>query len=83
MTRFIPTTSIQDIIIHEAFKGFEVRFYLAIVVEGEQDVVVVFPTLLPRRAILEEVWRGARKCLWEREVGERTRKDDENADKPL
>lgn len=42
-TRFIPTTSIQDILIHEAFKGFEVRFYLAIVVEHEQDVVVVFP----------------------------------------
>ena len=34
---------IQDIFIHEAFKGFEVRFYLAIVVEGEEDVVVVFP----------------------------------------
>ena len=46
-TRFIPTTSIQDIYIHEAFRGFEVRFYLAIVVEGEQSVVVVFPSLLP------------------------------------
>lgn len=67
ITRFIPTTSIQDIFIHEAFRGFEVRFYLVIVVEGEEDVVVVFPRLLPRRAILEEVWRGARKCLWEPE----------------
>jgi phosphatidylinositol glycan class H protein len=64
-TRFIPTTSIQDIFIHEAFKGFEVRFYLMIVVEGEGEVVVVFPTLLPRRDILEVVWRGARGCLWE------------------
>ena len=42
-TRFIPTSHIQDIFIHEAFKGFEVRFYLSIVVEGEEDVVVVFP----------------------------------------
>jgi len=42
-TRFIPTSSIQDIFIHEAFKGFEVRFYLSIVVEGEEGVVVVFP----------------------------------------
>lgn len=41
--RFIPTSSIQDIFIHEAFKGFEVRYYLSIVVEGEEDVVVVFP----------------------------------------
>lgn len=42
-TRFIPTSSIQDIFIHEAFKGFEVRFYLSIVVAGEEGVVVVFP----------------------------------------
>lgn len=48
-TRFIPTTAIQDIFIHEAFKGFEVRFYLAIVVEGEEDVVVVFPVCLNYR----------------------------------
>ncbi|KAK4991580.1 hypothetical protein LTR50_001775 [Elasticomyces elasticus] len=42
-TRFIPTNTIQDIFIHEAFKGFEVKFYMVIVVEGEEDVVVVFP----------------------------------------
>jgi phosphatidylinositol glycan class H protein len=42
-TRFIPTSAIQDVLIHEAFKGFEVRFYLSIVVEGEKSVVVVFP----------------------------------------
>lgn len=88
-TSFIPTSAIQDILIHEAFKGFEVRFYLSIVVEGEEDVVVVFPVgsafllcypfswrasvltmcgmqkILPRREILEDVWRGARACLYE------------------
>lgn len=42
-TRFIPTAQIRDIFIHEAFRGFEVRYYLAIVVAGEWDVVVVFP----------------------------------------
>lgn len=42
-TRFIPTSMIQDIFIHEAFKGFEVKYYLSIVIEGEEDVVVVFP----------------------------------------
>lgn len=89
-TRFIPTTQIQDIVIHEAFKGFEVRFYLAIIVEGESGVVVVFPVnkslaryersvgniltksrqnLLPKRTILEEVWRGARQCLYESKTG--------------
>ncbi|KAJ5574087.1 uncharacterized protein N7459_008514 [Penicillium hispanicum] len=64
-TRFIPTTQIQDIVIHEAFKGFEVRFYLAVIVEGEPDVLVVFPQLLPKREILEEVWRGSRRCLYD------------------
>ncbi|KIW10378.1 hypothetical protein PV08_11340 [Exophiala spinifera] len=63
-TTFIPTTQIQDIVIHEAFKGLAVRFYLAVIVEGATEVVVVFPTLLPRREILEEVWRGGRKCLY-------------------
>ncbi|KAI9369730.1 GPI-GlcNAc transferase complex, PIG-H component-domain-containing protein [Aspergillus egyptiacus] len=64
-TRFIPTTEIQDIVIHEAFKGFEVRFYLAVIVVGEPEVVVVFPKLLPNRAKLEGVWRGSRHCLYD------------------
>lgn len=45
-TRFIPSAEMQDIFIHEAFRGFECKFYLAIVVEGEEDVVVVFPVRL-------------------------------------
>ncbi|PPJ54429.1 hypothetical protein CBER1_07359 [Cercospora berteroae] len=68
-TRFIPTSLIQDIFIYEAFKGFEVRYYLSIVVEGEEDVVVVFPSILPRRELLEQVWRGARACLYEPKPG--------------
>lgn len=67
-TRFIPTEKIQDILVNEAFRGFEVRYYLVVVVQGEEDVVVVFPRLLPRRVIVEKVWRGARACLFEREV---------------
>ncbi|KAF1939495.1 hypothetical protein EJ02DRAFT_256263 [Clathrospora elynae] len=78
-TRFIPTTSIQDVFINEAFKGFEVRFYLVIVVEGEGDVVVVFPTLLPRRGVLEVVWRGTRACLWEPGVQKSTAKSEGRA----
>ena len=41
--RFIPTSRIGDLWIREGFYGFEVRFYLAIVVEGEEGLVVVFP----------------------------------------
>ncbi|KAG8417710.1 hypothetical protein J3459_006393 [Metarhizium acridum] len=64
-TRFIPTEKIQDIFVNEAFIGFEVRYYLVVVVEGEEDVVIVFPGLLPKRKIVETVWRGARECLYE------------------
>ncbi|KAK4132894.1 hypothetical protein BT67DRAFT_334436, partial [Trichocladium antarcticum] len=58
--RFIPTEKIRDVLINEAFRGFEVRYYLVVVVEGEGDVVVLFPALLPRRRIVEAVWRGVR-----------------------
>lgn len=64
-TRFIPTEKIQDIFVNEAFRGFEVRYYLVVVVEGEEDVVVVFPGLLPKRKVVETVWRGVRECLYE------------------
>ena len=64
-TRFIPTEKIRDVLINEAFRGFEVRYYLIVVVEGEEDVVVLFPGLLPRRKIVEAVWRGIRGCLFE------------------
>lgn len=70
-TRFIPTEKIQDILVNEAFLGFEVRYYLVVVVEGEEDVVVVFPRLLPRRRIVEEVWRGVRRCLYESRAEEK------------
>ena len=43
------------------------RYYLLVVVEGEGSVVVVFPRLLPRRGIVEVVWRGVRACLFEPE----------------
>lgn len=68
-TRFIPTEKIRDVLINEAFRGFGVRYYLVVVVDGEEDVVVVFPGLLPRRAIVERVWRGVRGCLWEPQDG--------------
>lgn len=64
-TRFIPTEKIRDVLINEAFRGLAVRYYLVVVVEGEEDVVVVFPRLLPSRRVVEAVWRGVRGCLWE------------------
>lgn len=69
-TRFIPTEKIRDVLVNEAFRGFEVRCYLVVVVEGEPDVVVVFPRLLPRAPIVERVWRGVRECLYLRKGGD-------------
>lgn len=63
--RFIPVDKVRDVLINEAFLGFEVRYYLVIVVEGEEELVVVFPRLLPRRRTVEAVWRGVRGCLYE------------------
>ncbi|KAK4247112.1 phosphatidylinositol N-acetylglucosaminyltransferase subunit gpi15 [Corynascus novoguineensis] len=69
-TRFIPTEKIRDVLINEGFRGFEVRYYLCVVVEGEEDVVVLFPGTLPRRKIVEAVWRGIRACLVEGDGGD-------------
>lgn len=55
------------------------RYYLVVVVEGEESVVVVFPRLLPRRAIVERVWRGARGCLFEG-VGEREKEKERDGE---
>ncbi len=52
------------------------RYYLVVVVEGEESVVVVFPRLLPRRQIVETVWRGVRGCLFEPEEKEGMRGQD-------
>lgn len=69
-TRFIPTEKIRDVLINEAFWGFGVRYILVVVVEGEEGLVVVFPKLLPRREVVEEVWRGVRGCLFDEGRGE-------------
>ncbi|OHE99256.1 GPI-GlcNAc transferase complex [Colletotrichum orchidophilum] len=76
-TRFIPTEKIQDVLVNEAFRGFEVRYYLIVIVEGEEDIVVVFPRILPKKKIVETVWRGVRGCLWEADGGSYHRKMDE------
>jgi hypothetical protein len=64
-TRFIPTSRIQDVFIHEAFRGWEVRYYLVFVVEGEGEFVVVFAGLEPGLDVVLNVWRGVRAVLFE------------------
>ncbi|ODQ63827.1 hypothetical protein NADFUDRAFT_47647 [Nadsonia fulvescens var. elongata DSM 6958] len=61
---FIPVNDIVDIIIHEGFKGFQVIYYMAIIVKDQKELTLVFPSLLPRRKQLERIWRGSRRCLY-------------------
>ncbi|KAG5366326.1 Phosphatidylinositol N-acetylglucosaminyltransferase subunit gpi15 [Yarrowia sp. B02] len=63
-TTFLNLDSIIDLVIHEGFKGLEVIFFMAILVKDKDRTVVVFPDLLPRRQLLERVWRESRACLY-------------------
>jgi len=42
VSRFIDRSKISDIIINEAITMFHIRVYMAIIVEGEDKMVVVF-----------------------------------------
>lgn len=63
-TRFIPVEKVQDLFVNEVFMGWGVRYMLGVAVHGEEEIVVVFPTLLPGRRVVERVWRGGRRALW-------------------
>ncbi|PKS09747.1 hypothetical protein jhhlp_004368 [Lomentospora prolificans] len=65
--RFIPTELIRDVLVNEVFVGFGVRYCLVVVVEGEEDMVVLFPKLKPRKDVVLKVWRGIRTCLFDGE----------------
>lgn len=64
-TRFIAFHDVLDVVIQEVFRGFEVRPVLLVMVAGEDKFEVVFPRLLPRLHLLEQVWRGSRQCLYD------------------
>ena len=53
-SRFIPASQIDDVLLYEGFKGMEVRYYLAVVVHGEERLEVVFP-VLPRGTMIDGV----------------------------
>lgn len=47
VSRFIDRSKIADIIINEAITMFHIRVYMAIIVEGEDKMVVVFQVSSP------------------------------------
>ncbi|KAF9956617.1 hypothetical protein BGZ72_002628 [Mortierella alpina] len=63
-SRFIDRSKISDIIINEAITMMHIRVYLAIIVEGEDKMVVVFQHLLPRLNVLLQAYHGARSIIF-------------------
>lgn len=62
--QFIPRSDVLDILIHEAFLGFEVRYILVVVVKNQNRLQLVFGNILPKRDVLETVLRGSRECFY-------------------
>ncbi|KAJ8331466.1 hypothetical protein QVD99_001737 [Batrachochytrium dendrobatidis] len=62
-TRFIPASKILSVIINEGITLWQVKFYLAIVIEGENEMTVAFSRTLPRLHILERVYVNIRSTL--------------------
>ncbi|KAF9105614.1 hypothetical protein BGX27_009547 [Mortierella sp. AM989] len=63
-SRFIDRSKISDIIINEAITMMHIRVYMAIIVEGEDKMVVVFQHLLPRLKELLQAYHGARSIIF-------------------
>ncbi|KAI1302175.1 hypothetical protein EDD11_005640 [Mortierella claussenii] len=72
--RFIDRSKISDIIINEAITMMHIRVYMAIIVEGEDKMVVVFQHLLPRLNVLLQAYHGARSIIFN---------EKDNSDVPL
>ncbi|KAH6595086.1 hypothetical protein BASA50_006073 [Batrachochytrium salamandrivorans] len=62
-TRFIPVSKILTVIINEGITLFQVKFYLAILVDGEDEMTVAFSKTLPRLHIIERVYVNIRETL--------------------
>ncbi|KAJ2702445.1 hypothetical protein FB645_004264 [Coemansia sp. IMI 203386] len=56
---------IEDIVIHEALQLFEYRYYMAILPrDPKNNIVIMFPHLLPRLGGLLPVYHGSRHLLF-------------------
>lgn len=65
-TKFIPKSEVLEIVIQEAFIGFEIKYILVIVILSGEKLEVVFKDCLPRLDDLEMIWQGAKECYYEK-----------------
>ncbi|GLB35058.1 putative GPI-GlcNAc transferase complex, PIG-H component [Lyophyllum shimeji] len=59
--RFIRLKVLQDVVIHEGLKGWDVRYYLAAIKHAESGTFaleIAYQNLLPQLAVLQHVYRG-------------------------
>jgi len=64
--RFIPLTEVQDVLINEGLRRWDVRYYLAVLYsprQGEQRLEVAYENMLPRFPVLNMVYHGIHECL--------------------
>jgi len=67
---FLPSHTISDILIHEGFHRFNIRYYLAIVVRsgksgGPVRIVTPLSDVNPTFKILREVYHATREAIFE------------------
>ncbi|KAI0780755.1 GPI-GlcNAc transferase complex, PIG-H component-domain-containing protein [Trametes elegans] len=64
--RFIPWTSLEDFLINEGIRGWNIRYYLVAITRTQQGALkleVAFENILPRFPILLEVYHAVQEAL--------------------
>ncbi|KAI9510226.1 GPI-GlcNAc transferase complex, PIG-H component-domain-containing protein, partial [Russula earlei] len=63
--RFIPLTEVQDVLINEGLRRWDVRYYLAVLYSsrGQQCLEVAYENTLPRFPVLLQIYHGIHECL--------------------
>ncbi|CUG00426.1 membrane-associated protein, putative [Bodo saltans] len=63
--RFLDVNRIHSVVIHEAFLRQRVVFYLAVLLDNEAEVTVLFDEMVPRLALLRPLLCGIRSVLYQ------------------
>ncbi|KAG4103354.1 hypothetical protein H8356DRAFT_1644587 [Neocallimastix lanati (nom. inval.)] len=62
-SRFIDKSKIGQIIINEGITAFQVKFYLAVLISGEDHMEVVYKSLIPKLKILKFIYKESNEIL--------------------
>ncbi|RHZ47079.1 hypothetical protein Glove_593g32 [Diversispora epigaea] len=74
VSKFIDKDKISNIVINEGITILQVKFYMVILVEEADRMVVVFQHLLPKLNVLLQVYQGTRSIIFN-EMEENSYKD--------